>query len=57
MATPSFLATKECTLSIAFVAAKQWRKVVQVMDNPEDMLILEGYSPLDGEDTWYIQEE
>ncbi len=57
VAAPSFLATNECTLSIAFVAAKQWRKVVQVMDNPEDTLILEGYSQLDGEDTWYIQEE
>ncbi len=35
------------TLYVVFVAAKQWRKVAQVMDDPEDALILEGYPQID----------
>lgn len=35
------------TLYIVFIAAKQWRKVQGVMQDPEDVLILEGYPQLD----------
>ena len=37
----------EATPYIVYIAARQWRKVAQAMQNPQDRLIIEGYPVLD----------
>ncbi len=38
---------KESTSYVVYITTKQWRKVSEALKNPEDLLIVEGYSTFD----------
>ena len=37
------LPSQESTIYLVYIATKQWRKVEESIQNPEDKLIIEGY--------------